>query len=139
MIINKAETKLLKYVYKRKTVSYKSLERKFSKYQNLHESIESLVYHHYLIQVGGHQSNLGKPIPITDETLFSMDSLGSSIVESKQWFDTEYVVSHIIVPIVLAVISTLLTLLLTSVLSPSQRTNPEAPSQQELHIQEKTP
>lgn len=138
MIITKSEIKLLKYVYRHKSVSYKSLKQKFSKRYDLQESLESLVCHEYLIQVGGHQSNLGEPLPITDETLFTIGSLGASAVESKQWFNAEYVVSHIVVPIVLAVITTLITLFLTSVLSPSQQTSQSLPSQLELNIQLRT-
>lgn len=135
MIITKSEIKLLKYVYIHKSVSYKSLKQKFSKRYDLKESLEALVYREYLIQVGGSWSNLGEPIPITDETLFTINSLGASTVESKQWFNAEYVISHIVVPIVLAVITTLITLFLTSALSPSQQTSRSLPSQLELNIQ----
>ena len=135
MIITKSEIKLLKYVYRHKSVSYKSLKQKFSKRYDLQESLESLIYHEYLIQVGGHQNYLGEPLPITDGTLFTIGSLGASVVESKQWFNAEYVVSHIVVPIVLALITTLITLFLTSALSPSLQTSRSLPSQLELNIQ----
>lgn len=117
MILTKTEIKILKFVYAHESVSFKSLCKKFSENLNLTDTLQQLVFQHYLIQIGGQQNNCGDPIPITSETLFTMDSLGSSEVERRQWFNTEYVISHIAVPILLAVISTLITLFLTNVLS----------------------
>lgn len=138
MTITKRELKILKYIYSRKTVSYKKLSNKFKKYLNLKDTLESMTYHHYLAQIGGSQNNLGEPIPITDETLFSLDSIGSAEVENKQWFSPEYIVSHIIIPIVLAVISTLITIFLTNALSQSRQTSQQYQLQQEQHIQKET-
>lgn len=117
MTITKNELKILKFIYRKKAVSYKALFQKFNPHPCLEDTIEALVRHQYLTQVGGYQNNLGEPIPIQDQTLFTMAPLGSSIVESKQWFNLEYVVSHVVIPIVLAVISTLITLFLTNALS----------------------
>lgn len=116
MIITKFELKILKYVYTKKSVSYKKLNKKFSKKPQFSETLTALAHHHYLIQVGGSHTKYGAPIPFMSDTLFAIDSLGTAEVESKQWFDAEYVVSHIIIPIVLAIISTLITLFLSSAL-----------------------
>ena len=136
MIITKADMKILKFVYSNHSVSFGRLKQKFSKRFDLSDSLEILVYNKYLTQIGGSQDNMGNPIPITDETIFTMDSIGAAEVESKQWFNTEYVVSHILVPIILAVLSTLLTLILTSALSPSLQTNQSAPLQLEQNTQQ---
>ena len=117
MILTKAEIKILKFTYSHESVSYRVLKKKFSKYPDIHTTLEQLVHYHYLIQIGGSQNNYGEPIPISDTTLFAMDSLGFAEVETRQWFNAEYIVSHIVVPIILAVITTLITLFLTSVLT----------------------
>ena len=116
MVITKFELKILKYVYTKKNVSYKKLNNKFSKKPHFSETLDALVYHHYLIQVDGSHTKYGAPIPFMPDTMFAIDSLGVAEVENRQWFDSEYVVSHIIIPIVLAVISTLITLFLSDVL-----------------------
>ena len=64
---------------------------------------------------------------------------GESYVESHQWFNAEYIVSHILVPTILAIITTLITLTLTNALSPSQQTIQEFHTQQELHSPEEMP
>lgn len=139
MIITKSDFKILKFVYVHKSTSYKSIHKKFRNHPDLVNALDALVRHNYLVQVGGYQNNLGEPIPITDETLFVMDVLGSAEVESKQWFNLEYVISHLLIPIVLAVISTLITLSLTSALSPAPQTNQEYRTQQELHTPSEIP
>lgn len=114
MVITKSELKILKFVYSKKSVSFRTLRKKFRKCINLKDTLESLVYHHYLLQVGGCRNHYGDPIPIVDETLFTMESLGSAEVESKQWFNGQFVLTQILLPIVIAIITTLLTLFLSA-------------------------
>ena len=118
MIITKSNLKILKYIYRKKNVSYKSLQKKFYDYPDLTETLESLVYHHYLTQIGGYQNNLGNPIPITTDTLFEMNELGCAEVERSQWFNGQFILLQIVLPIVIAVITTLITIFLTASLSP---------------------
>lgn len=139
MIIKKSDLKILKFVYSKRSVSFAQLQKKFCKYPHLIETLESLIYHHYLVQIGGYRNNLGAPIPITDKTMFTIDDLGASEVESKQWFNPEYVVSHIVIPIILAVVSTLITLFLTSALSQDPQMSQEYHMQQEQNTPSQIP
>lgn len=116
MIITKLEIKVLKYVYSKKMVSFAQLSKKFSRISDLQNKLYQLVYHSYLEQVGGYRTNYGEPIPITEQTCFRIKPEGLVLVESKQWFNAEYVLSHICIPILLSVISTLITLCLSHVL-----------------------
>lgn len=116
MVITKNELKILKYICSKKNISYAQLHHHFSKMHDISNTLEQLAYHSYIEQIGGYRTNYGEPIPITDQTMFRIRSNGLSIVESKQWFNSEYVLSHIIIPILLSVISTLLTIFLTNVL-----------------------
>ena len=56
---------------------------------------------------------------IPDDALISLTKAGIEDVEQHQWFDAEYVLSHILVPIVVSVIATLITLCATALLFPS--------------------
>lgn len=116
MVITKKELKILKFIASKKSASYEQLIHRFSKYQDLENTLEQLVYNAYLEQIGGYRTNYGEPIPITQETTFCLRPNGLVLVESKQWFNAEYVLSHICIPIVLSVISTLLTIFLSRVL-----------------------
>ena len=117
MIITKSERKILNYVYKHKSVSYKLLSHKFHKHPNLPDTIHSLVYNQYLLQVGGSKDQYGEPIPISPESQFQINSLGISEVEKYQWFDMQYVFTSLIVPVIVGVTSSLITALLLALLS----------------------
>lgn len=116
MIITKYELKILKYIHHKRTISYKKLSKKMSGNPDFSETLEALVCHQYLVQVGGSHNIYGEPIPFAPDTMFTLAPLGTAEVESHQWFDTEYVISHVIIPVILAVISTLITLFLSNVL-----------------------
>ncbi len=117
MIVTKSERKILNYVYKNKSVSYKLLSRKFHKYPNLSDVIQSLVYNQYLFQVGGNTNKYGEPNPISPESVFQIDSLGCAEVEKYQWFDMRFIFTSLIVPVIVGVTSSLITALLLALLS----------------------
>lgn len=119
MIITKFETKILKCLSNKK-LSFQILNRKFHKYERFQKTLEDLVTHNYIEQIGGSKNQYGEPIPFFPETTFTLTNLGRSIAESKEWFTWEYIVSHIIIPVVIAIISTLLTLFLTGQRLPFQ-------------------
>lgn len=115
MIITKKHLRILKYVYKHKSVTFLKL-KKHKKNDNLLELIEQLVLNHYLLQIGGSYNNYGEPVPISESTCFELDDLGIAEVESHQWFDFKFVLLQIILPIVIAIITTLITIFLTRLL-----------------------
>ena len=55
-----------------------------------------------------------EPIPAHDDTLFKLSDLGIAEVESKQWFNTQFVLTQIVLPIIIAVITTLITIFLAA-------------------------
>lgn len=112
MIIKKSDLNILKFVYFKKTVSFAQLQKKFRKYPDLIGTLESLIYHRYLVQIGGCRNNYGEPIPIIDKTMFTIDDLGASEVESKQWFNAQYVLSSLVLPIIVGITSSVLTALI---------------------------
>lgn len=114
MIINKSERKILNYIYKKKTASFKKLSSKFQKCPDFQDMLYLLIYHHFVIQIGGSHNEYGEPIPFTMETKFQLDRLGYAEVESHQWFNGQFVLLQIVLPIVIAVITTLITIFLSA-------------------------
>ncbi len=118
MIITKSYLRILRYINRKKSVPYSSLQKKF-KDSSLSEMLESLTRNRYIIQIGGSMNEYGEPIEIQDNTFFKLDDLGTAEVESKQWFNLQFVLLQIILPVVIAIITTLITIFLTTSLSPS--------------------
>ncbi len=149
-MLNKKSFRILKYIYRHKSVSRKQLLKKFSKIDaaSLLDGVLAqyvFVDNYYTYEKGGFTYH-----KICDSSTYSLNADGESYVESHQWFNAEYVeshqwfnaeyvVSHILVPTILAIITTLITLTLTNALSPSQQTIQEFHTQQELHSPEEMP
>lgn len=113
MVITKRLFHILRYVYRHGSVPYSKLNRKF-KYPTLLEDLENLVLHRYITQIGGNRDLCGDPIPILENTLFTLNDLGIAEVESKQWLNLQFVLTQIILPIVIAIITTLITIFLAA-------------------------
>ena len=78
------------------------------------EDLENLILQQYVAQVGGSRSKYGEPIPILENTLFTLNDLGIAEVESKQWFNLQFVLTQIVLPIIIAIITTLITIFLAA-------------------------
>lgn len=118
MIIAKHSLRVLKFIHRRKSVSYSQLHNKFDE-STLSGTLDALIRNHYIIQIGGYLNKYGEPVPIQEDTLFRLGELGIAEVESKQWFNLQFVLLQIVLPIVIAIITTLITISLTVLLSPS--------------------
>ena len=59
MIITKHTLKILKYVYKKKSVSYNKVKKKFSKDTELIHTLDSFVFHQYLCREDEHPADFG--------------------------------------------------------------------------------
>ena len=114
MAITKHSLKILRYIYHQ--IAYSKLNMRFD---DIDEILDSLVRSHYVIQIGGSINQYGEPVPFREDTLFKLDELGIAEVESKQWFNLQFVLLQIVLPIVIAIITTLITISLTVLLSPS--------------------
>jgi hypothetical protein len=113
MVITKRLFRILSYIYRHGSVPYSKLNRKF-KYPTLLEDLENLILQQYVAQVGGSRSKYGEPIPILENTLFTLNDLGIAEVESKQWFNLQFVLTQIVLPIIIAIITTLITIFLAA-------------------------
>ena len=118
MLITKSSLRILRYIYRKKSVSYSCLQKKF-KNPDFSDVLEDLIQNSYIIQIGGSVNQYGEPVPFREDTLFKLDDLGIAEVESKQWFNLQFVLLQIVLPIFIAIITTLITIFLTVLLSPS--------------------
>lgn len=114
--LTKYDLKILQYLYRSKKVSAAKLRKHFHKQPDRIEALHNLGYieRDYEIPANKNGFRVGS---VPDSALYWLSDLGMCEAESHQWFGTEYVVSHILVPIILSIISTLLTIFLSSVLS----------------------
>lgn len=110
--ITKQHLCVINYILKKKSVHYSSLVKKFAHKINLDDILKELIHNGYVEQLGGHIDKYGDPIPFQSETLFKLNNLGISEVESHQWFDFQYVLTNIMVPIIVGIFSSLITALI---------------------------
>ena len=112
------DIEVLKYIRRHVSgVSKEMLLKKFSSRFPILDILEklynlNLINHDCILPRNSSGFIIGE-IPLT--ALYSIRELGIELDRLK-WFNSEYVLSHIVIPIVLSVISTLITLFLTNVL-----------------------
>lgn len=120
MLLAHRDIKVLKYIRRHKSgVSKEKLLKRFSSRLPILHILEKLckldLIHHDCRLPQALSGYIIGEIPLT--TLYSISELGIIELDRLKWFDTEYVLSHIVIPIVLAIISTLITLFLTNALA----------------------
>nr|DAE57580.1 MAG TPA: hypothetical protein [Caudoviricetes sp.] len=114
MQITKSDIKILNYVHHRhfRPVTYMSLSGKFSKHEvdNLIKG-ELLSYVPVIVDYQGIPSE-----KLSAESAIFLTKDGIYVVEQNQWFDTQYLLTQIIVPILVGVASAVITTVLLQLL-----------------------
>ena len=108
MIVSNKTRKIIKYVNKKEPVSYKKLTRHFKKYHGLQDDVDSLIYSEYIASTSDKYTEDGEPTPLTDETMLISTPLGLNEDETHRFFNVEYVLSHIIIPLLIGIIGSFL-------------------------------
>lgn len=111
--LQKSDLKILRYLYPHKVVKLSTLRRKFSRTP---KQLDILINLDYIItDYTRPTDSCGFPIgDFPPETLYYLSNIGIVGVEDHQWFDWQFVVRNIVLPIALSVISTLLTIFLSA-------------------------
>lgn len=112
MTITKRSLCVLKYIYRKRIVTYSQLNQKFRHRTDLHETVTELLHAKYIGQLGGSYNKYGEPLPIENLTKFKLENAGIVEVESNQWFTSEYVLTSLIIPIIVGVASSVITALI---------------------------
>lgn len=114
MPVTKSDIKILNYVHHRhfRPVTYGSLVSKFSKYE-----VDDLIRNELLTYIPIIVDYQGIPSEkLAAESAISLTKDGIYVVEQNQWFDTKYLLTQIIVPILVGVLSAVITTLVLQLL-----------------------
>lgn len=96
--LTKEQFKIVKYVYK-KPRTFKQIRQK------LHVSPDELRFlFHGIWDYISHSES-----PLSDTVLISIRPRGKALVENSHFFDLEYFLSHILIPILVGIISAVIT------------------------------
>ena len=111
--LQKSDLKILRYLYWHKAASLLKLRRKFAKrWQQLDNLIKcDFIITDYKLPKDSSGFPIGEYPP---EAVYYLSNHSIVEVESRQWFDWQFVIRNIVLPIILAVISTLLTIFLSA-------------------------
>lgn len=108
----KDDLKIFRYIYSKRAVSFANLKNRFKNRSDISEVIRDMLSSGYLTIVSGIDKPILGGLPIPDSCIMTLTGKGAAEVESRQWFDAQYVFSSIIVPIIVGVVSSLITALL---------------------------
>ena len=108
MLLLKKHYRVLRYIYRNKTVSYSQLSKKFCGKFSLDELNEFLRSRYVELSTPAY-SKYGDPMSFSADTLVHLSTSGIAEVEAHQWFDLQYVITQILVPIVIALCTYALT------------------------------
>jgi len=114
MPITKSDIKILNYVHHRhfRPITYGSLISKFDK-----EDVDNLINSEFLDYTPAAYDRYGMPVrKLSGDTIISLSKSGIYEVEQNQWFDTKYLLTQIIVPILVGVLSAVITTLVLQIL-----------------------
>lgn len=109
------ELKILKFIKNHKSLTYSNIYKKFPDFKDLYHRFYNGIHFIDIDDpcndvMGCEYDDSNNPIICT----VSRD--GNLYLDSKKWFNAQYVVTSIIIPILLGVVSALITTVLTHVL-----------------------
>ena len=121
MKIAKDKFKILRYIYSKRTISFEKLKEHFQNYSNISEIVRDMLSDCYITIVSGiDKPLLGSRIP--DSCILTLTEKGAVEVESRKWFNWEFIVKEflcpIIVSVIVSIITTIITLYLTGAMPP---------------------
>lgn len=120
MELKKSEIKIIKYVNNHSGRTYTEIFKKFPEFKECYHRLET---NHFIKSEDPNDNLMGNEYKdLENPTIIRIDRNGEIFLQSQKWFTSEYVTSHILVPILLAIISTLITLFLTNMLYQRQET-----------------
>lgn len=109
----KDDLKIFRYIYSKRAVSFGNLKKHFKNRSDIPEVIRGMLSSDYITIVSG----IDKPIlggPIPDSCILNLTGKSAAIVEENQWFNGQFVLLQIVLPIVIAIITTLITIFLSA-------------------------
>ncbi len=108
----KDDLKIFRYIYSKRAVSFANLKKHFKNRSDIPVVIRDMLSSNCIAIVSGIDKPILGGLPIPDNCILTLTGKGAAEVESRQWFDAQYVFSSIIIPIIVGVVSSLITALL---------------------------
>lgn len=108
MLLLKRHYRILRYIYRKKTVSYPQLSQKFCRRFSIDELNDFLRSQYVELSTSAY-NKYGDPVSFSAGTLVHLSTSGIAEVEAHQWFDLQYVITQILVPIMIALCTYALT------------------------------
>lgn len=112
MNITKQQLSVLQFIYRKKSTNYAAILKKFKSKLLVDELLSDLLYNEYIYCIHGSYDTNGDLVPLTDSSIFQLNQIGVVEVEKNQWFNVQYFLSSLIVPIIVGVASSIITALL---------------------------
>ncbi len=111
--LQKSDFIILRYLYRHKNTSLLKLRRKFAKKRQQLDNLigRDYIVTDYLLPKDPDGFPIGEYPP---KAIYYLSNKAIVEVENRQWFDWQFVLRNIVLPIVLAIISTLLTIFLSA-------------------------
>ena len=112
MIITKKDVKILRYINRHGSVPKDKLSKKFSS-----DRVLLLLDGKYLSCDKKFSSKSGYALQtIPSDSAFRLTDLGISTLEKYQWFDFQYFITHMVLPVLIGVTSSVITAILLRML-----------------------
>ena len=105
MAIKKSDLKLLRYIYRHKSASRRSVMKKFRDFQGSNH------YTHVSCYTTEDKDGFSIEHPSPDDPV-TLTEAGILEVESHQFFNLEYVLSSLVLPVIVGVLSSVITALI---------------------------
>ncbi|MCI8409527.1 MAG: hypothetical protein HFJ09_09725 [Lachnospiraceae bacterium] len=117
MKITKQDIKLMKFIKKNSPVTYKKIKKYFKHFKSLEEQLYLLTYNQYISLEDGLMNEYGEPKSFQDNSVFNITSSGIFEVEEHSFFDLEYFLSHILIPLLIGIIGSIVGAVFTALLA----------------------
>ncbi|MDE7423918.1 MAG: hypothetical protein K2N51_09525 [Lachnospiraceae bacterium] len=117
MKITKQDIKLMKFIKKNSPVTYQKVKKHFKQFKSLDDQLYLLTYNQYISLKDGLMNKYGEPKSFQDNSVFNITSNGIFEVEKHSFFDFEYFLSHILIPLLIGIIGSIVGAVFTALLA----------------------
>lgn len=117
MTIDKSTLKILSFIYRHPFITHQKVLRKFPCAE---KTLEQLVHCGYISAIDTEEERTnegGRFYHILPNSKYKTLPPGNDEVEKNQWFNTQYILTSLLLPVIVGVSSSLITAVILSILS----------------------
>lgn len=110
------DLKILRYIYSKRTVSFKRLKKHYKRNPDIPEIIRGMLLNDYICVVSGiNRPTLASSIP--DSCIFTLSAIGAAEVERCKWFNWEFIVKELLCPVIVSIATSIITAIITTIIT----------------------